>query len=253
MKARDDAMQPASAQTPASGLPDVALAARIVQGDRDAFTVLMRRHNRTLYRAARGILRNDADAEDAVQDAWLHAYTAIGDFRGDAKLSTWLTRIAVNAALQRLRKRKRTAEIIHMDGDADMDLPAVDGTPPAMAPDRPDLAAMRSETRRLLEQAVDLLPEAFRIVFVLRAVEEMSVEETAVVLGVPEATVRSRFFRARGQLRESLAREIDLAVEHAYGFAGARCDRIVARVLARLDDLPVARGVARPGDPPQEN
>lgn len=246
-------MHPASASSPAPDLPDSALAARIAGGDRDAFAVLMRRHNRTLYRAARGILRHDADAEDAVQDAWLDAYAAMGDFRGDAKLSTWLTRIAVNAALQRLRRRRRTAEIIRLEGDLDMDTPAGDGTVPAIDPDRPDLAAGRAETRRLLEKAVDALPDAFRIVFVLRAVEEMSVEETSAALGVPEATVRSRFFRARGQLRESLAREIDLAVEHAYGFAGARCDRIVARVLGRLDDRTVARDAVNPGDPSQEN
>jgi RNA polymerase sigma-70 factor (ECF subfamily) len=245
-------MRTVTSPTPSHDLPDAELAARIAAGDRPAFTVLMRRHNRTLYRAARGILRNDADAEDAVQDAWLDAYTAIGGWRGDAKLSTWLTRIAVNAALQRLRRRKRTAEIIRLDGDQPMDTDGDDDSATAIEPDRPDLAASRTETRRLLEQAVDALPDAFRIVFVLRAVEEMSVEETSVALGVPEATVRSRFFRARGQLRESLAREIDVAVEHAFGFAGARCDRIIARVLARLDGPPAAGGDAAPADPTPE-
>jgi RNA polymerase sigma-70 factor (ECF subfamily) len=240
-----------TAATPAlpPELTDPELAARITQGDRDAFAVVMRRHNRALYRAARAVLRNDADAEDAVQDAWLQAYDAIGGWRGDAKLSTWLTRIAVNAALQRLRKRTRTAEIIRMDGEVPMDVSGDhDGATP-VAPDRPDLAAMRGETRRLIEKAVDALPDAFRVVFMLRAVEEMSVEETASALGIPEATVRSRFFRARSQLRESLAREIDLAVEDAYGFAGARCDRIVARVLARLDAPPAAAG-GEPGATP---
>jgi RNA polymerase sigma-70 factor (ECF subfamily) len=209
----------------------------------------MRRHNRALYRAARAVLRNDADAEDAVQDAWLQAHDAIGTWRGDAKLATWLTRIALNAALQRLRKRTRTAEIIRMDGEVPMDVAGDDDGATPVAPDRPDLAAMRGETRRLIEKAVDALPDAFRVVFMLRAVEEMSVEETASALGVPAATVRSRFFRARGQLRESLAREIDLAVEDAYGFAGARCDRIVAQVLARLDASCAAAG-GEPGVTP---
>jgi RNA polymerase sigma-70 factor (ECF subfamily) len=245
-------MQTAPTPAPAQDLTDPELATRIAQGDRDAFSVLMRRHNRALYRAARAVLRNDADAEDAVQDAWLQAYDAIGGWRGDAKLSTWLTRIAVNAALQRLRKRARTAEIIRMDGEVPMGVSGDDDGATPVAPDRPDLAAMRAETRRLIEKAVDALPDAFRVVFMLRAVEEMSVEETASALGVPEPTVRSRFFRARSQLRESLAREIDLAVEDAYGFAGARCDRIVARVLARLD-APFAAAGGEPGaTPPSE-
>ena len=246
-------MLTASTPTPAADLTDAALAARIAAGDRDAFVVLMRRYNRTVYRAARSILRDDADAEDAAQDAWLDAYAAMGGFRGDAKLSTWLTRIAVNAALQRLRKRRRGAEIITLDGDLDMDAGDDGGTRTAIEPDRPDLAASRAETRRMLESAIDQLPEAFRVVFVLRAVEEMTVEETADALGMPEATVRSRFFRARGRLRESLARQMDLAIEHAFGFAGARCDRIVARVLARLDGPSAAAVVATPAGPTREN
>jgi RNA polymerase sigma-70 factor (ECF subfamily) len=243
---------PAADPVPAAELPDLALADRVAHGDRDAFTVMMRRHNRTLYRAARGILGNDADAEDAVQDTWLDAHAAIGGFRGEAKLATWLTRIAVNVALQRLRKRKRSAAIFRMDGDLDMDSFADDGSATAIAPDRPDLAATRGETRRLLEKAVDALPEAFRIVFVLRAVEEMSVEEASAALGVPEATVRSRYFRARSQLRESLAREFDLALEQTFGFAGARCDRIVARVLARLDGASAAPQASPRGNPHEE-
>jgi RNA polymerase sigma-70 factor (ECF subfamily) len=220
---------------------DPELASRIAGGDRGAFEILMRRHNRTLYRAARSILKDDAEAEDAVQDAWIDAWGAIGRYRGDAKLSTWLTRIAVNVALGRLRKRHRSADVVRIDGELDMDTIGDDEGSTMSAPDRPDVAATRAETRALLERAIDALPDAFRVVFVMRAVEEMSVEESAAALGIPEATVRSRFFRARGQLRESLAREIDHAVEHAFGFAGARCDRIVANVLARLDEPPRAR------------
>jgi len=234
-------VHPAATPPAPADLSDAALATRIAGGDRDAFVVLMRRHNRTVYRAARSILRDDADAEDAAQEAWLDAHAAIGGFRGDAKLSTWLTRIAVNAALARLRKRRRGAEIITLDGDLDMEGGDRDALAVAIEPDRPDLAATRAETRRLLEDAVDALPHAYRVVFVLRAVEEMTVEETAIALGLPEATVRSRFFRARSRLREALARQIDLAVEHAYAFAGVRCDRIVAHVLSRLDGAPAAQ------------
>jgi len=246
-------MLPAATSIPAADLTDAALAARIAGGDRDAFVVLMRRYNRTVYRAARSILRDDADAEDAAQEAWIDAHAAIGGFRGDAKLSTWLTRIAVNAALQRLRKRRRGAEIITLDGDLDMDAGDDGETRVAIDPDRPDLAATRAETRRLLEKAIDELPEAFRVVFVLRAVEEMTVEETAAALGMPETTVRTRFFRARSRLRESLARQMDLAVEHAFGFAGARCDRIVEQVLARLGGQPAVADLAASADPTSEN
>ena len=215
---------------------DPELASLVACGDRAAFELLMRRHNRTLYRAARGILKDDAEAEDAVQDAWIDAWGAIGRYRGDAKLSTWLTRIAVNVALGRLRRRHRSADVVRIDGEIDMDTIGDDQGSTMPAPERPDAAATRAQTRALLERAIDALPDAFRVVFVMRAVEEMTVEESAAALGIPEATVRSRFFRARGQLRESLAREIDLAVEQAFGFAGARCDRIVATVLARLDE-----------------
>jgi RNA polymerase sigma-70 factor (ECF subfamily) len=215
---------------------DLDLARRIEADDRDALRIVMRRHNQMLYRAARSILQDDAEAEDAVQETYVRAYLEISGYRGDAKLSTWLARIAINEALGRLRRRKRTAEVIRMDGDitreddgrivADEDAPA----------GRPDAQAMRAETRRLLERSIDALPVAFRTVFLLRAVEEMTVEETAAALEIPPATVRTRYFRARSLLRESLAGEIDFATADAFAFDGPRCDRIVERVLARLDD-----------------
>ena len=242
-------MNPAPAARPnPADLSDSDLATRIAEGDRTAFEVLMRRHNRALYRAARAILKDDAEAEDAVQDAWLDAWHAMARFRGESKLSTWLTRIAVNVALARRRKRLRTAEILRIDGEIDLDRIDDEDANPS-APERPDAAASRAEARALIERAVDALPDAFRAVFVMRAIEEMSVEETAQALDLPEATVRTRFFRARGQLRESLAREIDVAVEGAFGFDGERCDRIVADVLNRLAGAP---GAAHRG-PAQEN
>jgi RNA polymerase sigma-70 factor (ECF subfamily) len=185
----------------------------------------MRKHNRMLFRTARAILRDDAEAEDAVQEAYLRAYWSIGRFRGEAKLSTWLVRIVANEALARLRKGTRRAQIVPISNDVETDIPSNDG---------PELRTQRSEIRRLLEEKIDALPEAYRSVFVLRALEEFSVEETAAALGIPEATVRTRFFRARSQLREALSREIDLAFDDAFAFAGERCDRIVAAVLARL-------------------
>jgi RNA polymerase sigma-70 factor (ECF subfamily) len=218
-------------------LPDDELVRRIAAHDHEAFRVLMKRHNQMLYRAARSILKNEAEAEDAVQEAYMQAYRAMGDFRGDAKLSTWLVRIVVNESITRLHKHSRRAEIIRLEGeDLKEDQHSSEDSMNESSPENPDRAAQRSETRRLLEAKIDQLPDAFRTVFVLRAVEEMTVEEAAKALGIPEVTVRTRFFRAKGLLRESLSREIDLAHGDAFSFAGARCDRITANVMARLAD-----------------
>jgi RNA polymerase sigma-70 factor, ECF subfamily len=217
-----------------SSLDDDALLRRIRAGDRDAFTDLMRRYNRRLYRVARSVLRDDAEAEDALQDAYLQAYRALPAFRGESALGTWLTRIVVNAALMRRRKTGRLAEVIELGADVGADNDARPHDRPD-EPAQPELAALRAQTRRLIETGIDKLPAAFRTVFVLRAVEELTVEETAATLDIPEATVRTRYFRARAMLREALAREIDFAIEDAFGFDGARCDRIVDAVRRRLE------------------
>ena len=230
-------MRPLSVHTAGKDFPDAEIARRIVLGDRNAFELLMRRYNQTLYRTARSILRDDAEAEDAVQEAYMLAYRAMGAFRGDAKLSTWLIRIVVNEAIARSRKRSRRAQIIQLSGEPEQDTDAAEANMNAATPEQPEHAALRAETRRLLEAKIDGLPEVFRTVFVLRALEELTVEETAASLGIPVATVRTRYFRAKGLLREALAREIDFAFGDAFAFAGARCDRIVAGVLARLEDL----------------
>jgi RNA polymerase sigma-70 factor (ECF subfamily) len=197
------------------------------------FEQLMRRHNRMCFRTARAILRDDAEAEDALQEAYLRAYRSIGRFRGEAKLSTWLVRIVANEALARLRKQLRRAEIVPIRGGSNEEHDLVEETCMSEQ-ERPDDAVERRDMRRLLEAKIDGLPEAYRVVFVLRALEELSVEETAAALGIPESTVRTRFFRARSQLREALSQEIDLAFDEAFAFAGERCDRIVARVMAKL-------------------
>lgn len=192
--------------------------------DLATFEQLMRRHNRALYRTARSIVKDDAEAEDVLQDAYLLAFRALDQFRGDASIATWLTRIVINQAIA--RTRRHTADIIQFDEEASMD----------ESSDRPEQALLRSQARQLIERSIDALPDAFRTVFVLRALEEMSVEETAACLEIPEATVRTRYFRARGLLRAALSRELDVALEQAFAFDGARCDRIVARVLQRLSN-----------------
>lgn len=214
-------------------LSDMEIASRLAGGDTAALEIVMRRNNQTLYRAARSILRNDEDAEEAVQDTYLKAYRAISAYKGGSKLSTWLTRIAINEALARRRKFQHRADLIQLHQSALISEPA-EGIQMQPISDSPESTVRRSEIRRLIEQHIDQLPEIFRSVFVLRALEEMSVEETAICLDLPEATVRTRYFRGRALMREAVAREIDLSYEEAFSFDGERCDRIVENVLARI-------------------
>lgn len=211
---------------------DRALAGRVASGDRASFESLMRRYNRRLFRLARAALGNDAEAEDALQEAYLHAYRSIEGFRGDAALSTWLSRLVLNECFARLRRTRRRENVVPLSSVEDQ-LTAVG----RVADERPAPEKMlgQSQMRDILERKVSELPEAFRIVFVLRSVEDMSVEEVAQTLNIPEETVRSRHFRARSLLRESLARDADLAERDLFEFLGARCDNIVAKVMARLD------------------
>lgn len=227
--------------TQASALPrapdpatDAQLAGRAAKGDAPAFECIMRRHNQLLFRTARSILKNDEEAEDALQEAYLRAWNALASFRDDARLSTWLTRIVINESLGRLRLR-RSAQVIPLDSAILAAEQLEQESWMTDDPDRqPDRMAMRAEMRQLMERRIDRLPDAYRTVFMMRAVEELSIGEIALALQVPEATVRTRFFRARSLLREGLSRDVDLAVGDAFSFAGARCDRIVAKVLAKL-------------------
>lgn len=214
-------------------LSDAQLSSRIAAGDLQAFEQLMRRHNQALFRAARAILRDDADAEEAVQEGYLSAYRAMGNFRGESKISTWLMRIVVNEALARRRKDVRRSAVVPIRSGEIAEHEYEAGAAMSNG-DGPDGLAARGEIRKLLEQKIDALPDVFRTVFVLRALEELSVEETALALGIPEATVRTRFFRARSQLREALSQEVDLAFGDAFVFLGERCDRIVAQVIAKI-------------------
>ena len=184
-------------------MTDTELIASILAGDTRAFERLMSLHKRTLFRTARAILRDDADAEDAVQEAFLQAYRGLGAFRGEAKLSTWLVSIAANAALMRRRRHVREALAIPLDDNAD---PAErEGISQAPGPEG---RAVRADIRQLLKDQIEALPDYYQAVFRLRAIDELTVGETAVTLGISEATVRSRYFRARTLLREGLAQEL---------------------------------------------
>ena len=209
---------------------DLALATRAASGDHAAFAAIMRTHNQALYRTARSILRDETEAEDALQSSYLKAYVAMPQFAGRAALSTWLTRIVINECLERRRRRVReeTGEI------ADV----AEGASPDEAPEEaagdPETQAARAELIGVLEQAIDSLPEPFRLVFTLRAIEGRSVEEVAASLGINAVTVRTRHHRARQLLQTRLRNEFRTALDGVFHFAGARCENLVARVLSRL-------------------
>jgi RNA polymerase sigma-70 factor (ECF subfamily) len=213
---------------------DPELARRIAKHDHAAFESMMRRHNGALYRVARAILKNSSEAEDVLQEAYLSAYRHMGEFRGDAKLATWLTRIVVNQALARRRSQHRSRVVVpfsNLQTTDHVEQESGDNDDSASSPER---TTTRAEMRSLLERKIEDLPVAFRTVFVLREIDELSGAETAECLSITEATVRSRLFRARGLLREALSRELDMATADVFQFGGEHCDRIVAKVLLRL-------------------
>lgn len=208
---------------------DETVIARIRAGDAAAYEIIMRRYNRRLFRVTRSILRDDDDAQDAMQEAYVRAFTRLADFAAPGSFGAWLTRIAVNEALMRKRKDQRFE---HVDAAAADEDDAMSQTP-APGAGTEELAA-NDELRHLIEVAVDRLPDNCRTVFVLRAIEQLSIEETASHLDIPPATVKTRFHRARGLMQQALAVHIGAAGLHTFDFAGARCDCMVAAVLARV-------------------
>lgn len=217
-------------------LSDAELVERVRAGRLAAFEPILRRYNRRLFRAARGITGTDAEAEDALQDAYIRAYRHLDQFRGPNGLGAWLTRIVVNEALMRRRRPDPgAAETMLLDDDTFQDTTMHDGR---NAPPTPEEATSNEQLGGLLERSIDRLPAAYRTTFVLRDVEGLSVAETAESLGIAQATVKTRLHRARRQLRRTLSRELRSAIGEAYPFAGHRCDRIVANVLHRLSAAP---------------
>lgn len=204
---------------------EAALVSAVLAGDGDAFQHIMRNHNRRLFRVARSIVRNDADAEDVVQDSYISAYGALRDFNGEAGLATWLTRIVVNAALQRLRRRQ-PADTAELTDDEPL--------PQQVLQETPETLALRAELRHMLERSVDCLPDSYRVVFMLRLVEGLSIEETAACLGISRPLVKTRLLRARRLLQASLSSQIGPVLDDVFAFDGARCDRLVQNVCARL-------------------
>jgi RNA polymerase sigma-70 factor (ECF subfamily) len=203
-------------------------------GDAAVFRTIMQRHNRRLYRVARGILGDDVDTEDVVQETYVKAFENLAGFRGESSLATWLTRIAINEALGRKRKRRPTADLRKVDMLDEQGEVRVLIFPGTRIDSNPESEASRAEIRRLLERAVDDLPDSFRIVFVMREIEQMNVEETASQLDIPPETVKTRLHRARRMLREALQEKLGSSLQDTYAFDGERCERMTHAVLQRM-------------------
>jgi RNA polymerase sigma-70 factor (ECF subfamily) len=209
-------------------LSDEQVVSRVLAGQTALFEVLMRRHNERLYRAARAIVRDESEAEDVMQQAYVNAYSHLRQFDARALFSTWLTRIAVNEALARVRRRGRYTTM-DPENDTTLDFPV----PVASTPD-PERLAFSRELGKLMESAIDRLPDGAREVFMLRQVEGMDTAQVAEVLGVSEAVVKTRLSRARAALRRDLYDHANAAASNTFRFLRPRCDRVVAAVLARI-------------------
>ena len=217
------------------GALDEGALVRLAQaGDREAFRVIMQRGNQRLFRTARAVVRDDAEAEDVLQEAYVRAFAAIGGFRGEAGIMTWLTRIVLNEARDRLRRRRPTVDLDQIEraqeaGGQVIPFPQASGAP------SPEADAARSQIRDLIERAVDDLPDIFRIVFIMRDIDDCSIEETAANLDLKPETVKTRLHRARRLLRQALDAQLASTMVEAFPFLGARCGRITEAVLARLE------------------
>lgn len=210
-------------------IPDEEIVQRVRSGDIALYEILMRRYNQRLYRVARSILRNDTDAEDVMQEAYVRAYEHLGDFMGEAKFSTWVTRIAIHEALGRIRKRSRMEDL---EADANMDFHVPSGR--AVSVDNPEREAYDRELKVVLERAIESLPPDYRSVFVLRIVEELSIAETAECLDLTIETVKTRLHRGRALLRKHLQYRAGIVAPETFTFHFSRCDRIAESVLRRI-------------------
>jgi len=210
-------------------ISDDEVVARVRRGETGLYELLMRRYNQRLFRVIRSVLTNDGEAEDVLQEAWVRAYEHLDQFEGRAGFTTWVTRIAYHEALARTRKSKRWTPLENPTGEI-----MAEAEHRRTTSETPEMQAMRGQLGRMLQAAVDALPENYRTVFVLREVEQLSTSETAACLELSEEAVKTRLHRSRALLRRELENGVGPAVMEAYAFLGTRCDRIVARVLERI-------------------
>lgn len=208
-------------------LPDEELVQRILAGETALYEILMRRYNQRIFRVARAILKNDTEAEDVMQDAYVRAYSKLEQYAGDARFSTWLTRIAVHECLARLRKQKRFTPMEEIETHDSPGILKALGS-------NPEEQLVATELRTVLEAEIDRLPKIYRAVFILREVEEMSTIDSAIALGITEKAVKTRLHRAKALLRSRLYRRMGTAANLVYRFGAEHCDRVVEAVLARI-------------------
>jgi RNA polymerase sigma-70 factor (ECF subfamily) len=218
---------PGPSTAPAEPLDDEAVVRLVLDGDAAAFELIMRRYNQRLFRVARGIIGDDAEADDVLQEVYLRAFRNLRQFEGRSTLSTWLTRIAVYEAAARRRARRR----LRVVAPGDVDIPRASST--STARDGAEQAS-QEELRGVLADAIDALPTDLRAVFTLRMVERLSTQETAECLNLTPSNVKVRLHRSRALLRSWIDQRIGEEARRLYEFNGARCDRIVRRVLERL-------------------
>lgn len=213
-----------------ASLPELV---KLVQsGHQEGYRHLMQRCNQRLFRVARAVLNDDTEAEDALQESWLQAYSHIQSFRSESQITTWLTRIVLNECYSRLRKHRATVEI----QDIGPDMSHVVNFPTRFGMEDPAHQAGRLQARELIERAIETLPEAYRVVFMMRAVEEYSTEETATALGVRTEVVKTRLHRARNLLRKALHATLEPLVHESFSFLGLRCARITQSVMNQIVD-----------------
>jgi RNA polymerase sigma-70 factor (ECF subfamily) len=221
-----------ASQIAPAGTSEAELVRRARGRDEAAIRLILQANNRRLYRIARGILRDDSEAEDVVQETYVRAFTQLDDFRGDSSLATWLARIAMNEALGRLRRRRQGVEWTSLPPGV-LEAQVIQ-FPHSGASEDPEKSMAQRQIQHVVEHAIDELPDAFRIVFITRVIEGMNVEETADILGLKPETVKTRLHRARTMLRDNVERKIGPVVMEAFPFAGRRCERLTGAVLKRL-------------------
>ena len=219
-------IEPVNASEP---LSDEAVVRRVLAGETALFEIIMRRYNQRLYRIARGILRDDAEAEDVMQDAYVRAYSHLSQFAGRSRFSTWLSRIAIHEALARARRRTRIDHLGSADANAGDDEMNLTATSP-----NPEEQTSTSELGKALETAILAIPQQYRLVLMMRDVEQLNTSETAAALEISEENVKVRLHRARALVRKELFARAGAEAASAFGFMGVRCDRVVATVLETI-------------------
>lgn len=222
-------------------LGDEALVALARRQDESAVRALVKRYNQQLFRTARGVVGSDSEAEDVVQEAYVRAFTSLDGFRGDSAFSTWLTRITLNAAFGRLRKRRPVVELSELDTEGRVIM--FPTSPPQ--PD-PESEAGREQVRQALEKAIDMLPEPFRLVFILRDVQGLSADETASLLSIKPQTVKTRLYRARRLMRVEIEKALAPRFSEVFPFDGDRCAHMAESVVTRLREAVTRRSARQP-------